>query len=279
MDGDAMDISDSSPALAVGSDATHGIASHRSDDPVADLRVHTASARPTTPTHEFAGVGHDLNNFLQVVGNSLDLLARRHPSDARVTRWTDVAQHALLRARKLSRQLVAPTLGDEGALEAHSPSSLESGLHELIRRALPDDVALEFHCATGLRACMMDVPQFESALLNLAINARDAMPYGGRLIVTFCNVVVDEASAAGHGARPSTYVATSMRDTGIGMPPEVAARAFEPCFTTKLGGSGTGLGLARVAAFAKRCKGFTTIQSELNVGTVVTIFLPRADLA
>jgi signal transduction histidine kinase len=156
------------------------------------------------------------------------------------------------------------------SLDAFVPS-----LRELLDRALPASVRLRIEPAGEIWSCTPDLFQLEAALLNLAINARDAMPDGGALGITFENRHVDSPCASSSGAEEGDFVVVGVSDTGTGMPPEVESRAFEPFFTTKALGKGTGLGLSQVRAFAERSGGFVTIETAMGQGTRVLVFLPR----
>jgi signal transduction histidine kinase len=224
-----------------------------------------------------AGIAHDLNNFLQVIGNSLELLDRRETQDPAARRLNGVARQALERATKLSRQLFTLSQGHEWQLEVVCIEDLRTTMGDILRRALPDTIRLEMHRAPHLWSCMTDVCMLEASVLNLAINARDAMPEGGTLTIDLVNRAIDGKQAAAAGLRKGDFVVASVADTGSGMEPSIMARAFEAFFTTKEVGKGTGLGLSQVQAFAKRCNGYATIASELGRGTQVLIYLPRAD--
>ena len=222
-----------------------------------------------------AGVAHDLGNFLQVVANSLELLDRRNGSDAAAHRLTGVARKALTRATKLSWQLLTLSRGHELQLEVLRLDDLQSTMGDILKRAMPESIELEIRHAPDLWSCTSDSCLLEAALLNLAINGRDAMPSGGTLTIDVVNRVVEGTQGSAPGLRDGEYVVASVTDTGSGMQPDVLARAFEPFFTTKTCGRGTGLGLSQVQAFAKRCNGYATIESNPGLGTRVSIHLPR----
>ena len=223
-----------------------------------------------------AGVAHDLNNFLHVIGNSLQLLGRRTLDDVDAQRLNGVAQRALSRAATLSRQLLTLSRGHELQLETLCLDDLEATMGDILQRALPDSIALRLRHAADLWTCTTDSCLLEAALLNLAINARDAMPEGGTLTIAVTNCTIDPMHAALHGVREGDFVIASVSDTGTGMGAQVVARAFEPFFTTKETGKGTGLGLSQVQAFARRCNGYATIVSALGAGTEVRIYMPRS---
>jgi CheY-like chemotaxis protein len=151
------------------------------------------------------------------------------------------------------------------------------GMMDLLRRTIGETISLSASLAPDLWVVRSDLSEIESAVLNLAINARDAMPSGGRLILETCNAVLAEDDLAGEfGVKPGRYVRLSVSDTGMGMAPDVLARAFEPFFTTKQAGKGTGLGLSVIYGFAKQSGGHATIYSELGHGTTVNVYRPCA---
>jgi signal transduction histidine kinase len=225
------------------------------------------------------GVAHDFNNHLTSILGALSLMQVRidEGRTAELQRYLAVAVAAARRAAAQTQRLLAlarrqplePTPVDVNALVASSQDEL--------RFALGPAVILETVLAAEVWPTLCDQGQLEDALLNLAINARDAMPNGGRLIIRTANIQLDEAAARSQGerARPGDYVALEVADTGVGMPQEVIARLFEPFFTTKASGRGTGLGLPMIQAFVARLGGFMAIRSEPGRGTSVRIHLPR----
>jgi len=246
--------------------------------------AHHAAQRHPDPRHNMqnvgelaAGVAHDLNNFLQVIGASLELLARRNQTDPQAAHLTAAALGALLRATKLSRQLLTLSRGHELQLEVLCLDDLQSTMGDILLRALPESIELDMHHAPDLWPCTTDSCLLEAAILNLAINARDAMPEGGHLHIGVDNRSVGLAEARAESVRAGDFVVASVRDSGTGMDASTLARAFEPFFTTKEFGKGTGLGLSQVQAFAKRCNGYATIVSAPLAGTEVRIYLPRAE--
>lgn len=163
---------------------------------------------------------------------------------------------------------------EPAAIDVHD---LLAGLDVMLRRTLGEDLDLEYVRAGGLWAAMADGPQLESAVLNLCLNARDAMPHGGRLTIETANSSLDHDYAARHaGVEPGQYVMVAVSDTGVGMKPDVAAQVFEPFFTTKPQSSGTGLGLSMVYGFIKQSNGHVKVYSEPDEGTTVRLYLPRA---
>jgi CheY-like chemotaxis protein len=224
------------------------------------------------------GVAHDFNNLLTVVIGNLGMARTRLEGGAqeRALRSIEAAAEGARRAATLTQRLLAFSRQQPLAPVAIEVNQRVLAMSELLRRTLGEDVALETVLAGGLWRAEADPNQLESALLNLAVNARDAMPDGGRLTLETANAWLGEDYAAGREeVQPGQYVMVSVSDTGQGMPPEVAARAFEPFFTTKPPGKGTGLGLSQVYGFAKQSGGHVAIYSEPGHGTTVKLYLPR----
>jgi PAS domain S-box-containing protein len=221
------------------------------------------------------GIAHDFNNLLMIIGGSLDLLGRRVPSDERTGWLIDAARQGVARGAKLNQQLLAFSRRQDLRTEVVSVDDLIPTFEHLLDRAVGEMVDVKIERGEGLWLCRTDPHQLETAILNLAINARDAMTNGGTLTLATENRVVGGQLSSSWGAAGGDYVVVSVSDTGSGMPPEVLARAFEPFFTTKAVGEGTGLGLSQVYGFAKQSNGFVTLDSELGRGTTVLIHLPR----
>ena len=223
------------------------------------------------------GIAHDFNNMLAVVIGSLDLLARRLPGgDPRAKRYIEAAMDGAQRAALLTQRLLAFSRQQPLQPEAVDPNALVSGMSGLLRHSLGVDVRLETVLAGGIWRMHVDPNQLENVILNLAVNARDAMPEGGRLTIETQNAHLDARYAAAHlGVPAGQYVLIAVSDTGSGMPPEVVAKAFDPFFTTKAVGKGTGLGLSQVYGFVKQSGGHVKIYSEPGEGTAVKIYLPR----
>lgn len=223
------------------------------------------------------GIAHDFNNMLAIVIGSLDLARRRLDTNAkRALEHIDSAMAGAQRAAQLTAQLLAFGRRQPLAPSAIDASQLIRRLSELLRRTIGGKVDFQVDPATGLWPIFADVGQLESALVNLCVNARDAMPDGGKLVVATANAKLDPAYAAAHpDVAPGDYVKITVRDSGEGMPPEVRERAFEPFFTTKTLGKGTGLGLSQVYGFVKQSGGHVAIDSEEGGGTVVCLYLPR----
>jgi PAS domain S-box-containing protein len=225
------------------------------------------------------GIAHDFNNLLQGITGSLDLVQKRI-SQGRVgelDRFIMGAMASANRASALTHRLLAFSRRQPLDPRPVRANPLVASMEDLLRRTLGERIALELVLAGGLWLTRCDPNQLESAILNLAINARDAMPNGGKLIIETCNAHLDSAYAAmQRDVRPGQYVCICVTDTGIGMTPEIMARAFEPFFTTKPIGQGTGLGLSMIYGFARQSEGYAKIYSELGQGTTFKLYLPRS---
>lgn len=221
------------------------------------------------------GIAHDFNNLLTSVIGNLDLI-RKAAADQRIRGLAERAMHAANRGAQLTSQLLA--FGRRQMLRPQPlmVTSVVSGIRPLLDRAVSEMVHMEVHAPSDLWQCRIDKAQFESALLNLALNARDAMPKGGTLIIAARNMTLGKEEAARFEIAPGPYVEVVVTDTGIGMPPEVAAKAFDPFFTTKEVGKGSGLGLSQVYGFVKQSGGGAVIESALGEGTTVRLMLPKA---
>jgi PAS domain S-box-containing protein len=221
------------------------------------------------------GVAHDFNNLLTVITNALDLLSRPQIADQQRRRIIDTAQRATARGAKLTQQLLAFSRRQSLRPETHRLSDLIGGIEAVLRRACGELVELEIKASPHPIAAHVDAPQFEACLLNLAVNARDAMPRGGRLTITTNTEDIDAGRAADmSGIQPGVYAVVTVADTGEGMPPDVRSRAFEPFFTTKEVGKGSGLGLSQVYGFVTQSGGHVELSSEPGAGTKVAIYLP-----
>jgi signal transduction histidine kinase len=223
------------------------------------------------------GIAHDFNNMLAIVIGSLDLAKRRIDKDPRKAEASiDNAMQGAERAAQLTSRLLAFSRQQPLAPQALDANKLVSGMSELLRRTIGETIRFETVLAGGLWPAFIDAGQLESALVNLCVNGRDAMPEGGRLTVETANAHLDEAYAGAHGeVAAGQYVMVSVTDTGRGMPAEVVERAFDPFYTTKEVGKGTGLGLSQVYGFVKQSGGHVKIYSEPGVGTTVKLYLPR----
>ena len=223
------------------------------------------------------GVAHDFNNLLQVIRGNLELLQRSVAGDERGQLRLKNALYGAERAAQLTRQLLAFARRQPLAPKVVNLSRLVGDMADLLRRTLGESIEVETVVAGGLWNTVADPAQVESAILNLALNARDAMPAGGRLTVEITNASLDETYARTvRDVTPGQYVMIAVTDTGEGMPEDVRARVFEPFFTTKVDGKGTGLGLSMVYGFVKQSNGHIQIYSELGHGTTVKLYLPRS---
>ena len=223
------------------------------------------------------GLAHDFNNLLTGILGSLEMLHLRIKQGRldSLERYITAAQGASKRAAALTHRLLA--FSRRQILEA-KPTDINRlivGMAELVHGTVGPEIAVELVAADGLWNTRVDSNQLENALLNMCINSRDAMPDGGQLTVETANQWFDERTAAEHDLPPGQYVSLSVRDNGAGMPPDVAARAFDPFYTTKPPGAGTGLGLSMVYGFARQSGGQARIYSEPGKGTRVCLYLPR----
>ena len=223
------------------------------------------------------GIAHDFNNMLAVVIGSLELLGRRLArTDGRAQRYLDAAAEAARRASLLTQRLLAFSRQQPLQPEAVDANKLVAGMSDLLRHSIGVEVRLETVLAGGLWRTHADLNQLENIILNLAVNARDAMPEGGRLTIETQNAHLDDQYAALQpGIHAGQYVLIAVTDTGTGMSAEVIEKAFDPFFTTKEIGKGTGLGLSQVYGFVRQSGGHVKIYSEIGEGTTIKIYLPR----
>ena len=224
------------------------------------------------------GVAHDFNNLLQSILGSIELLQRPAglSDPTRASRLLDMARRAGERGAALTHRLLAFARRQPLAPQVVDVNKLIGSMSELLHRTLGETVEVETVAAAGLWRTQVDPNQLESAILNLAVNARDAMPRGGKLTIETGNTWLDERYAATHAeVVPGQYVLIAISDSGEGMSEETLAHVFEPFFTTKPEGRGTGLGLAQVHGFVKQSSGHIKLYSELGHGTTVKIYLPR----
>ena len=225
------------------------------------------------------GVAHDFNNLLQIIGANLDLLVADALGNERNAGRLQSAVSAVERGSRLTGQLLSFARRHPLAPGVTNLGRLLPDMADLLRRTLGERVELEFITAGGLWNTLVDQSQLENAVLNLAINARDAMPMGGKLTIELANASLDETYAKQESeVKAGQYVMIAVSDTGTGMAPDVAARAFEPFYTTKPEGQGTGLGLSQVYGFVKQSGGHIKIYSEPGEGTTVKLYLPRSKL-
>ena len=223
------------------------------------------------------GLAHDFNNLLAGISGSLELLGTRLAQGrlAEAARYIAAAQGAARRAAALTHRLLAFSRRETLDPRPTDVNRLVAGMEELVRRTVGPAVAVEVVGAAGLWTTLVDPNQLENALLNLCINARDAMPEGGRLTIETANRWLDERAARERELPPGQYLSLCVSDTGTGMTPEVIARAFDPFFTTKPIGVGTGLGLSMTYGFVRQSGGQVRIYSEVGQGTTMCLYLPR----
>jgi PAS domain S-box-containing protein len=225
------------------------------------------------------GIAHDFNNLLLVVAGNLELL-ERHLSGSEAVSLLKEAQDAAALGSRLTDQLLTFARRKHMDAQVIELNEFVVGITDMLRRTLGEHIALSTSLAHDVWPIRADPDQVQSALVNMAVNARDAMPAGGKLVVETRNVALD----SGHPdfqaeLKPGSYVHLSVSDTGTGMPPEIRDRAFEPFFTTKEKGRGTGLGLAMVYGFVKQSGGHIAIQSEIGHGTTLNLYFPCANEA
>jgi signal transduction histidine kinase len=219
------------------------------------------------------GVAHDFNNLLTVVSGNLDLLETQI-NTSRGEQLIAAARRGVERGARLTQSLLAFARKQPLRPEVVNPNQLIAAFAELLRRATGDTVKLQLVLTPTLDPCPLDPAQFEAALLNLVVNARDAMPQGGKVTIETQNVTIDPVQEQVPEIAPGRYVLVSVADTGIGMTAAQLARAFDPFFTTKDVGKGSGLGLSQVYGFVKQSGGHVAIASEPQAGTTVRVYLP-----
>ena len=222
------------------------------------------------------GIAHDFNNLLTAIRGYAELVRRKLASDDPNRADVDQVVLAADRAAELTGQLLAFSRRQVLQPQVLDPAAIVAGIAPLLRRLLGEHIALETHAMPGLGHVKVDPSQFEQVIVNLAVNARDAMPEGGRLTIETANVDLDDAYAAAHAdVTPGPYVALVVSDTGIGMDAATQARIFEPFFTTKEPGKGTGMGLATVYGIVKQSGGSISVYSEPGHGSSFKVYLPR----
>jgi signal transduction histidine kinase len=223
------------------------------------------------------GVAHDFNNLLHVIRNAITIVQQRlRGDDPEIARYLEMAQRNTDRAASTTSRLLA--FARQQALDPKPTdiNRLVSGMAEVLRTTLGENVSMEVVVGSGLWPVALDRNQLETALLNLAVNARDAMPHGGKLTIETSNAFLDESYARIHSeVKPGQYAMVAVSDTGAGMSSDIVDRAFEPFFTTKESGRGTGLGLSQVFGFVKQSGGHVKIYTEPGQGTTVKMYFPR----
>ena len=248
------------------------------------FRAHTLSEEALRQTQRMEAVGqltgglaHDFNNILAGISGSLELIQMKLGQGriGDIDRYVGLALGATRRAASLTHRLLAFSRRQTLDPKPTNINRLVAGMEELIRRSVGPEIAFKTDAADGLWNTLVDAGQLENALLNLCLNARDAMPDGGRLTIETANHTLEGKAARERDLPPGPYVSLCVRDTGAGMPPDVVARAFDPFFTTKPIGQGTGLGLSMVYGFARQSGGLARIETEHGEGSAVCIYLPR----
>ena len=222
------------------------------------------------------GIAHDFNNLLTVILGNSELLVTELGSNPQLRELAEISQTAAMRGAELTNRLLAFARRqplDPGVTDINR---LVSNFEPLLRRTLDENIEIEVVQRAGLWRAMIDASQLENAILNLAINARDAMPDGGLLTIETANVAVDDHYADVHDVTPGQYVQIAVSDTGMGMDANTVSHAFDPFYTTKAEGRGSGLGLAMVYGFARQSNGHARIYSEPGHGTTVKLYLPRS---
>jgi PAS domain S-box-containing protein len=223
------------------------------------------------------GIAHDFNNLLSVIIGNNELLGRVIGDEPRMRRFLDNSTGAAERAAQLTSRLLSFARKQPLQPKIIDPNALVLEMMDMLQRMLGETIEIEAILEPDIGRMLADPVQVHNALLNLAINARDAMPDGGKLIIETSNVELDESAVRSRSdAEPGQYVRLSVRDTGTGMAPQVQARILEPFFTTKSPGKGTGLGLSMVHGFAKQSGGHIEVYSELGYGTAISLYLPNA---
>ncbi|RMG96311.1 MAG: response regulator [Deltaproteobacteria bacterium] len=224
------------------------------------------------------GIAHDFNNLLTVIRGNLEVF-RIAPSSDDGQGSLDAAIEAIERGRELTNRLLSFSRKQPLEPEVIDPGELLVSLRALLRRTLGEGLDVQIRLAADLWCCEVDRNELESALINLVVNARDAMPEGGKVVIGARNLDVRDSWAMGADVPPGQYVVIEVRDFGTGMQPEVIERAFDPFFTTKPKGKGTGLGLSMVYGFVKQSGGHIEIESKPGRGTTVAMYLPKTDRA
>lgn len=226
------------------------------------------------------GIAHDFNNLLGILIGNLDLLKEMLEEDEEASELVDAALEAGLRGKDLNRRLLAFARRQSLQPETIDVNETLTSMSKLLQRSLGERVEISIRSSANIWPITVDPTQLETAILNLGVNARDAMPNGGRLLIETANVHLDEnAAVADEEIIPGPYVMLAVSDEGVGMAKEIVKRVFDPFFTTKEVGQGTGLGLSMVHGFIKQSGGHVSIYSEKGRGTTVKLFLPRDENA
>jgi signal transduction histidine kinase len=228
--------------------------------------------------HLTGGIAHDFNNLLTGIIGSLDIIRRRMQTATRsedIPRFMDASMKSAHRAAAPTHRLLAFARRQSLDPKPNDVNRLIANIEDLLRRTLGERIQLHSQLADDLWTAFTDANQLENAILNLAINSRDAMPDGGTLTISTVNAPLTQSYTSRHeGLEPGDYVVVRVADTGIGMSPEVVAKATDPFFTTKQVGAGTGLGLSMISGFARQSRGHLQIHSQVGHGTTVELYLP-----
>jgi PAS domain S-box-containing protein len=223
------------------------------------------------------GIAHDFNNILGIILGNIDLLTRQLADDERASKRLNTIKHSAERASSLTKQLLGFSRNQAREITTVDLNRLLGDMQSLIQRSLTPSIEVEYHLTSDPWPTNIDADDFKDALLNLILNARDALPEGGRLVLETANTVLDPSYCALHPAvKPGPYAACSVSDNGTGIATDLQERIFEPFYTTKEPGKGTGLGLSMVFGFTKRSGGHIKVYSEPGIGTTVTLYLPRS---
>jgi signal transduction histidine kinase len=225
-----------------------------------------------------AGVAHDFNNLLTVIAGNLELIQAR-ATEVRLRDQVETIQRAIHRGVRLTDQLLAFSRQRALRPRAVAINALLRETEPLLRRAVGDEIRVTLALGEAVGSCLIDPAELQASMLNLAINAKDAMPQGGSLTIGTSETGLDDVpDGAAAGLDPAErYVMVAVTDTGHGMPSEIRERAFDPFFTTKEVGKGTGLGLSQVYGFIRQSGGHVTIESAVGAGTTVRLYVPRTD--
>ena len=274
---DVTDVREAQAALARSRDELEAAVKERTDKLMSAESQLRQAQKMEAIGQLTGGIAHDFNNMLAVVMSGLNLLQRKlAKGETDVGRYIEGSMEGARRAAALTSRLLAFSRQQQLAPEQLDANRLVQGMTDLLSRTLGEAIQVETVLSAGLWQTLADANQLESAILNLAVNARDAMEDGGKLTIETANAHIDDDYAAEAAVAAGQYVMIAVTDTGEGMTPQVMAKAFDPFFTTKEVGKGTGLGLSQVFGFIRQSGGHVKIYSELGLGTTVKIYLPRS---
>ena len=247
------------------------LARHRNEELIASRQKLAEAQRFEGMAQLTGGVAHDFNNLLAIIGGSLDMIARAPADRDKIKRWTSAARTATARGASLTQQLLTFGQRQVSHLETVDVNRLIADFEPLLAGAVPEGIDVRIKLDEQPCAVRVDPRHLETALLNIVVNARDAMPEGGRISIELRGVEVSEVDG---DLKPGRYIALRVADQGTGMSQEVLSRAFEPFFTTKEVGRGSGVGLSQVYGFSKSVDGAVRMESHVGKGTTVTLYLP-----